>query len=88
MSERIPRERRLLRADQRPRQTDTDGMTGITTLCTYHKAKGREWTRVFLFEHAKRCPSPWAKSSTQVSQELNLSYVATTRAMETLVYVN
>ena len=67
---------------------DTKNMKDIVTLCSYHKAKGREWTRVFLFEHAKRCPSPWAKTPTQIAQESNLAYVATTRAMVDLVYVN
>jgi superfamily I DNA/RNA helicase len=64
-----------------------DNVSGVATLCTYHRAKGREWTRVFLFEHSKRCPSRFARQEWQKAQESNLSYVAVTRAMETLIYV-
>ena len=64
-----------------------DDVTGVVTLCTYHRAKGREWPRVFLIEHAKRCPSPLAKQPWQRHQEDNLAYVAITRAMQTLAYV-
>lgn len=62
--------------------------SGIVTLCTYHRSKGREWQRVILIEHAKRCPSPWAKQDWQRHQESNLAYVAITRAQKTLVFVN
>lgn len=65
-----------------------DDVSGVVTLCTYHRSKGREWKRVFLLEHAKRCPSRWAKQDWQKQQEANLAYVAITRAMETLVYLN
>lgn len=60
---------------------------GVVTLCTYHRAKGREWKRVFLQEHASRCPSPWAKQAWQKEQEANLAYVAITRAQEVLVFL-
>lgn len=65
-----------------------DDVSGVVTLCTYHRSKGREWPRVFLLEHAKRCPSPWAKQHWELRQEENLAYVAITRAMKTLAYVN
>jgi len=58
------------------------------TLATYHRSKGREWTRVFLVEHSTRCPSPYARQPWQQNQEANLAYVAVTRAMATLVYVS
>lgn len=63
-----------------------DSAEGVTTLATYHRAKGREWNRVILFEHAKRCPTPYAKQAWQVQQEANLAYVAFTRAKAELVF--
>jgi superfamily I DNA/RNA helicase len=64
-----------------------DNVTGVLTLCTYHKSKGREWLRVFLFQHAARCPSKWAKQAWELQQESNLAYVAITRAQRDLIYV-
>lgn len=61
-----------------------DDVTGVLTLCTYHRSKGREWERVFLLDHDLLCPSPWARGW-QVQQEKNLAYVAITRAMTELV---
>lgn len=66
----------------------SDDVAGVVTLCTYHRSKGREWPRVFLIEHKKRCPSPYAKQEWQKRQEQNLAYVAITRAAEALVYLN
>lgn len=64
-----------------------DGADHVVTLCTYHRAKGREWKRVILWEHASRCPSKYARQEWQIEQENNLAYVAFTRAKETLVFV-
>jgi superfamily I DNA/RNA helicase len=64
-----------------------DDVTGVVTLCTYHRAKGREWPRVMLIEHSKRCPSPRAKQVWQRRQEANLAYVAITRAQQHLIFV-
>lgn len=61
--------------------------SGLLTLCTYHRSKGREWLRVMLVEHAKRCPSPFARQEWQLRQEENLAYVAITRAQRTLAYI-
>lgn len=56
-------------------------------LSTIHKAKGREWDRVgFLDSHL--IPAKWAKQDWERRQELNLSYVAVTRAKQELVYLN
>lgn len=66
----------------------TDDVAGVVTLCTYHRSKGREWPRVWLLQHAARCPSPWAKQDWQRHQEQNLAYVAITRAQQVLGYVN
>ena len=64
-----------------------DGATNVVTLATYHRSKGREWNRVFLFEHSTRCPSRAAKKEWEMGQENNLAYVAITRAQDTLVFV-
>jgi DNA helicase-2/ATP-dependent DNA helicase PcrA len=57
------------------------------TLCTIHKAKGREWDRVFLWGRNLYQPSRFATQDWQKQQETNLIYVAITRAKETLVEV-
>ena len=62
-------------------------MRGAVTLATYHRSKGREWPRVWLFEHSTRCPSKAARQPWEQQQEANLAYVAITRAMDTLVFV-
>ncbi|MBZ0172754.1 MAG: AAA family ATPase, partial [Phycisphaerales bacterium] len=64
-----------------------DGAENVTVLATYHRSKGREWTRVFLLEHAARCPSRAARQEWQRQQEANLAYVAYTRAKKTLAFV-
>ena len=64
-----------------------DDVSGVVTLCTYHRSKGREWPRVMLIEHSLRCPSPRAKQAWQLRQEANLAYVAITRAQENLIFV-
>ena len=56
-------------------------------LATYHRSKGREWNRVFLWEHSARCPSKAAKQDWQLAQEDNLAYVAVTRAKAELYFV-
>jgi hypothetical protein len=62
-----------------------DKKIGIT-LSTVHKAKGLEANRVFLFG-PELLPAPWAKSAQEQEQERNISYVAVTRAMRSLVRV-
>lgn len=64
-----------------------DGVSAAVVLCTAHRAKGREWDRVFLLEYSTRCPSPWAKQKWQIEQEHNLMYVMLTRAKKVLVFV-
>jgi superfamily I DNA/RNA helicase len=56
-------------------------------LATYHRSKGREWERVFLWEHSTRCPSKAARQDWQKAQEENLAYVAITRAKAELYFV-
>lgn len=57
------------------------------TLSTVHKSKGREWERVFIYGRNKFMPSKFARQAWQMDQEVNLQYVAITRAKRTLVEV-
>jgi superfamily I DNA/RNA helicase len=59
----------------------------MLTLSTVHKSKGREWPRVFVLRKAELMPSPWARQPWQQQQEMNLIYVAITRAQRELVYL-
>jgi DNA helicase-2/ATP-dependent DNA helicase PcrA len=56
------------------------------TLCTIHKAKGLEAERVWWL-NSSACPARWAKQEWQKKQELNLCYVAVTRAKTTLLFI-
>lgn len=60
----------------------------VVTLSTIHKAKGREWDRVYLLHRDRTLPSPYARKPWQQRQEANLEYVAITRAKKELIYVN
>lgn len=64
-----------------------DGQAEVLTLSTIHKAKGREWRRVFWLDRAGTLPSKWARQEWQQEQERNLCYVAATRAQEKLIEV-
>jgi DNA helicase-2/ATP-dependent DNA helicase PcrA len=55
-------------------------------LSTVHKSKGLEANRVFIVEPAKM-PAPWVRQSWEREQELNIEYVAYTRAKHELVIV-
>jgi len=58
----------------------------MITLCSVHKSKGMEWPRVYVLGlddlMGRECSQPW-----QSVQEINLQYVAVTRAQELLVNV-
>jgi DNA helicase II / ATP-dependent DNA helicase PcrA len=60
----------------------------VLRLCTIHRAKGREWNRVYLIGRNRYMPSPYAKKEWEMAQEDNLAYVAVTRAKVELVEVN
>lgn len=64
----------------------SDHATGVLTLSTMHKSKGREWDRVAILR-PDLCPSKWARQDWQKVQEENLMYVARTRAREHLIYL-
>jgi len=57
------------------------------TLSTVHKAKGREWHHVYVYGFRDYMPSPMAKQAWEIEQEINLIYVAFTRAQSTLTLV-
>lgn len=59
----------------------------LLTLSTIHKAKGREWPRVFWWGYNVFNPSPYATQEWEKEQEDNLMYVAATRAIDILVKV-
>lgn len=63
----------------------SDDIRGIM-LSTIHKAKGLENDRVF-FLCPELIPSKYATMDWMVEQEMNLKYVAQTRAKDTLIYV-
>lgn len=65
-----------------------DGHQNTLTLSTVHKAKGREWDRVFVLGFEKYMPSRWARQDWQREQENNLIYVAFTRAKRDLLLVS
>ncbi len=60
---------------------------GGLTLSSAHRAKGKEWHRVFILD-PHLMPSPYAKKEWMKIQERNLTYVAITRAKEYLGYIN
>lgn len=60
----------------------------VLTLSTGHKSKGREFSRVYLYNMDKYCPSPYATKDWQIQQEHNLEYVMITRALDQLIYVS
>lgn len=56
-------------------------------LSTIHKAKGEEAKHVYIYG-PELIPSRFAKSDAALRQEYNLLYVAITRSLDTLTYVN
>jgi superfamily I DNA/RNA helicase len=68
--------------------TDDKDVQGIR-LSSVHKAKGLEAKRVFILTpKGAPMPHPMAKSPWERAQEMNIKYVAITRAIEELVYVS
>lgn len=56
-------------------------------LMTIHRSKGLEWSKVFILD-PHLIPSKYAKTPRALEQERNLAYVAVTRSMHTLHYIN
>lgn len=68
--------------------SDERGIPDIVTLSSVHKAKGLEWKRCFLLGKDQFMPSKYAITPDAKEQEQNLIYVAVTRAMEELVFID
>ena len=66
---------------------DNTKHSGLLTLCSIHKSKGLEWDNVYLLGREQLQPAPWARQEWQAAQEINLIYVAVTRAQARLVEV-
>lgn len=56
-------------------------------LSTIHKAKGLESDNVFWLNKDKLNPAPWANAGWEMDQEMNLCYVAATRAKHNLYFI-
>ena len=56
-------------------------------LTSIHKAKGLEWSRVYLLDEW-RIPSKYAQREWQIAQEMNCLYVAITRSQSELIYID
>jgi superfamily I DNA/RNA helicase len=64
----------------------SDELEGVL-LSTVHRSKGLEWPRVFIYKPSL-LPLRWKnQSKAQANQEINLAYVATTRAMNHLFFI-
>jgi superfamily I DNA/RNA helicase len=66
---------------------DDVSSSNVVTLSSVHKAKGREWPRVFLLGRSDYMPFFKAEAEWELEQEDNLIYVAVTRAEKELIYV-
>jgi superfamily I DNA/RNA helicase len=65
-----------------------DDNRGAVYLSTVHKAKGLEADRVFILK-PERLPLKWAgQQAWEYEQEMNLKYVAVTRARQELIFVS
>lgn len=67
---------------------DVGSSSSLVVLSSVHRAKGLEWPRVFVLGLSELMPSPRAVQPWQRQQELNLCYVAVTRAQSTVVDVS
>ena len=64
-----------------------DNVTGVVTLSTIHKSKGREWNTVYWLNRSKTCPSKYATQPWMMEQERNLMYVCATRSQNELIEI-
>lgn len=64
----------------------SDEANGNLTLCTIHKAKGKEYDRVFILDENRFFPK-WAKKEWMKEQERNIVYVAVTRSKKDLFFI-
>ena len=57
-------------------------------LSTVHKSKGLESKRVVILGYNSLMPSPYAKTELELYQEKCTQYVAITRSMLELIFIN
>ena len=67
--------------------SDNADDSNLVTLCSAHKSKGLEWGTVYLLDSDTLMPSKYARKDWQKAQELNLIYVAYTRAKSSLRFI-
>jgi DNA helicase-2/ATP-dependent DNA helicase PcrA len=67
--------------------TEAGEKAPTVTLMTAHRSKGREFHTVYLYGAAQLMPSKRAKQEHEIQQEMNLLYVARTRAIHNHVEV-
>jgi len=63
----------------------SDNVRNMLVLSTIHKSKGREWEQVYWLDRATTCPSKYATQDWEKDQEVNIQYVAATRAKRELI---
>lgn len=66
---------------------DVGNSSSLIVLSSVHRSKGLEWPRVFILGRGDIMPSRRVTQEWQAEQEINLCYVAITRAQEVLVDV-
>lgn len=88
IAEALPETDRTIPAlERRIAELFDDTKKGLLTLSTVHKAKGQEWPTVAILR-PDLMPSRAARQEWQYEQEINLQYVAATRAKRTLLYLD
>lgn len=66
---------------------DVGNAKNLVVLCSVHRSKGLEWPKVYLLGRGDVMPPKRAMQEWQMEQEINLCYVAVTRAQEVLIDV-
>lgn len=66
---------------------DVGASPSLVVLSSVHRSKGLEWKKVHVLGRGSILPSPRVSQEWQKEQEINLAYVAVTRAQQTLVDV-
>jgi DNA helicase II / ATP-dependent DNA helicase PcrA len=73
--------------DRMFKDTDEYDVPRCITLSSIHRAKGKEWRRVFWLGRERYQPSQFAVQDWELQQETNLMYVAATRNIQELIEV-
>jgi hypothetical protein len=67
---------------------DVGAAKNLVVLSSVHRSKGLEWPKVYLLGRGDVMPPRREMQEWQMEQEINLCYVAVTRAQETLIDVS